>query len=128
MAGLHFRRPRGQTHLADSRVIGSTAHSGGDGRDCTPRDPTVVGHHSASPHSRPLRADPWGRRVVTAPIERGTTRPRRARRPADEAQIEGRLVLRIADEDREVVAETLATLLLVVAERDGLIAPADASQ
>jgi len=65
---------------------------------------------------------------VTAPIERGTPRPRRARRPADEAQIEGRLVLRIADEDREVVAETLATLLLVVAERDGLIAPADASQ
>ena len=65
---------------------------------------------------------------MTAPIERGTTRPRRARRSADEAQIEGRLVLRIADEDREVVAETLATLLLVVAERDGLIAPADASQ
>ena len=65
---------------------------------------------------------------MTAPIEAGTKRPRRARRPADEAQIEGRLVLRIADEDREVVAETLATLLLVVAERDGLIAPADASQ
>jgi len=65
---------------------------------------------------------------VTAPIERGTTRPRRARRPADAAQIEGRLVLRIADEDREVVAEALAALLLVVAEREGLIALADASQ
>ena len=65
---------------------------------------------------------------MTAPIERGTTRPRRARRPADAAQIEGRLVLRIADEDREVVAEALAALLLVVAEREGLIALADASQ
>jgi len=55
---------------------------------------------------------------VTAPIERGTTRPRRARRPADAAQIEGRLVLRIADEDREAVVSALADLLVARALAD----------
>lgn len=55
---------------------------------------------------------------MTAPIETGTTRPRRARRPADEAVIEGRPALALRDEDREAVASALVDLLLAALADD----------
>ena len=55
---------------------------------------------------------------MTAPIETGTTRPRRARRPADEAVIEGRPALALRDEDRVAVASALVDLLLAALADD----------
>ena len=52
---------------------------------------------------------------MTADVETGTrrsTRARRARRPADEAVIEGRPALALRDEDRVAVASAQADVLL----------------
>ena len=54
--------------------------------------------------------------------------PREASTREDEAVVEGLPELVIDDAVREAVAEALAALLLAVAEREGLIVLADASQ
>ena len=54
--------------------------------------------------------------------------PRRRTTEREEATVEGRLVLTIDEDVREAVAEALAALLLVVAEREELTVLADASQ